>query len=134
MAKLGDLDFAQRGKRWAVGLLMLVIGGAIGYALPQSTASPNSEAGTVTSVSKNQGSAGIQFTFMPNGAAKTVSYTLESPTPWQQQPSGSWRNGQPSCLIPGSTKQSKVTLGVVTISSVGSAPGGSVVVWVECYG
>jgi hypothetical protein len=114
---------------------MLGIGGAIGYALPQHTASPSSAVGTVTFVSKDQGGSGVQFTFKPNGATKTVNYTLENPTPWQQQANGSWHaNGQPSCLVPGSTKPSKVTLGVVTISSVGSAPGGPVVVWVECYG
>ena len=110
---------------------MLGIGGAIGYALPQHTASPRSAAGTVTSVSKDVGGSGVHFAFRPDGTTKAVNYMLEDPTPWQAN--GSWHaNGQPSCLVPGSTKPSKVTLGLVTVSSVGSAPGGSVVVWVEC--
>jgi len=135
MAKMADLDIAQRGKRWGVGLLMLAIGGVIGYALPQNTASPKSLGGTVTFVSKDVGKSGVQFTFKPDGTTKATSYTLENPTPWQQQRNGSWQaNGQPSCLVPGSTKPSRVTLGVVTVSSVGSAPGGPMIVWVECYG
>lgn len=134
MAGLGDLNIAQRGKRWGVGLLMAVIGVAVGYALPQSTASPKSDVGTVTFVSKDTGNSGVQFTFEPSGTTRKVSYTLENPTPWQQA-GGSWQpNGQPACLVPGSTTPSKVTLGVVSVSSVGSAPGGPVVVWVECHG
>jgi hypothetical protein len=132
---VGDLDVTQRARRWGVGLLMLGIGAAIGYALPQSTASPRTAVGTVTSVSKNVGGSAVQLVFKPKGATQTVSYTLEDPTPWQQQANGSWHpTGQPPCLVPGSSKPTPVTLGVVTISSVGSAPGGSMVVWVECYG
>jgi len=135
MAKVADLDIAQRGKRWGVGLMMIAIGAAIGYALPQSTASPRSMTGTVTSVSKSTSRPGLQFTFKPDGSTKTVDYTLQDPTPGQQQPSATWQQiGQPSCLIPGSTKPARATLGVVTVSGVGSAPGGPVVVWVECYG
>src|SRR5215472_5062425 len=126
---VGDLDITQRARRWGIGLLMLGIGGAIGYALPQHTASPRSAGGTVTFVGKDVGGSGVQFAFRPDGATKTVNYMLEDPTPWQAN--GSWHaNGQPSCLVPGSTKPSKVTLGLVTVSSVGSAPGGPVVVWV----
>src|SRR5262245_25069055 len=107
MAKIGvaDLDLTHRAKRWGVGLVMLVIGGAVGYALPQNTASPKSEVGTVTSVSQDASNSGIRLTFKPSSTTTTVSYTLPSPTPWQQRPSGSWQpDGQPSCLVPGSTK------------------------------
>lgn len=135
MAKMGDLDIAQRAKRWGVGLLMLAVGAAIGYALPQSTASPKTAVGTVTFVSKPTGGSGIQFKFQPKGATSTVSYTLENPTPWQLQANGSWHaTGQPPCLVPGSTIPAPVTLGVVTINTGSSAPGGPLVVWVECYG
>jgi hypothetical protein len=137
MAKVGvgDLDITKRGQRWAVGLLMLAIGAAIGYALPQSTASPKSVVGTVISVGKDAGGGGVPFVFKPDGSTKTVSYMYENPTPWLPQPSGTWKsNGQPSCLVPGSTKPVRATLGVVTVSSVSSAPGGPLVVWIECYG
>jgi hypothetical protein len=132
---VGDLDVTQRARRWGVGLLMLGIGAAIGYALPQSNASPRTATGTVTFVSKDAGGSGVQFAFKPKGATSVVNYTLENPTPWQQQANGSWHsNGQPPCLVPGSTTPTPVTLGVVSVSSVGTAPGGPMVVWVECYG
>lgn len=135
MAKMGDLDIAQRAKRWGVGLLMVAVGAAIGVALPNHTASPNAAVGTVTSVNNPTGGSPIQFTFKPKGATSTTNYTLENPTPWQQQANGSWHTtGQPSCLVLGSTTPVPVTLGVVAISGVGSAPGGSLVAWVECYG
>ncbi len=132
---VGDLDIAQRARRWAVGLLMLGIGVAIGYALPQSTASPRTAVGTVMSVTKPAVGTAAQIAFKPKGATSIVHYTLESPTPWQQQADGTWHpTGQPPCLVPGSTTPTPVTLGVVTVSSVGPTPGGSDVVWVECYG
>jgi hypothetical protein len=132
---VGDLDITQRARRWGIGLLMLGIGAAIGYALPQNTASPRTATGTVTSVSKAANGSGVQFVFKPKGAAQTVNYTLVDPTPWQQQATSQWQHaGQPSCLVPGSTTPTPVTLGVVGITSVGSAPGGQMVVWVECYG
>lgn len=132
---VGDLDVTQRARRWGIGLLMLGIGGAIGYALPQSTASPRSLAGTVTFVTKAASGSAVQLGFKPKGATSVVNYTLESPTPWQQQANGPWHStGQPPCLVPGSTKPAPVTLGVVNVNSVGSAPGGAMVVWVECYG
>jgi hypothetical protein len=132
---VSDLDVTQRARRWGVGLLMLAIGAAIGYALPQSTASPRTSTGTVTSVSKATSGSEVQFMFRPKGASQTVPYTLEDPTPWRQQANSQWSTvGAPPCLKPGSSTPTPVTLGVVSISSVGSAPGGQMVVWVECYG
>src|SRR5215469_10461777 len=98
---------------------MIGIGAAIGYALPQSTASPRTAVGTVMSVTKPATGTAVQFAFKPKGATSIVQYTYESPTPWQQQANGTWHlTGQPSCLVPGSTTPTPVTLGVVTISSV----------------
>lgn len=132
---VGDLDVTQRARRWGVGLLMLAIGAAIGYALPQSSASPRTATGTVTSVQQDPSNSGVQIVFKPKGASQTVKYTLEDPTPWQQQANSPWHSvGTPPCLKPGTTTPTPVTLGVVGVSSVGSAPGGQMVVWVECYG
>lgn len=132
---VGDLDITQRARRWGVGLLMLAIGAAIGYALPQNTASPRTATGTVTSVSQATSGSDVQIVFKPKGASQTVSYTLEDPTPWQPQANSPWHSvGAPPCLKAGSTTPTQVTLGVVGVNSVGSAPGGQMVVWVECYG
>lgn len=134
MAGFADLDVMQRARRLSVGVVMLVVGGVVGYALPQSNASPSSETGTVTSVGNSTKDAGIRFTFKPNkGPAQNLR--LQDATPWQGTPSGKWHSkGQPSCIVPGSPTTTTATLGVVTARAVGSAPGRPIVVWVECYG
>jgi hypothetical protein len=134
MAGFGDLDVMQRARRLTVGVVMLVVGGVVGYALPQSNASPSSETGSVTSVGNVTTDAGLRFSFTP-AKGKPQILRLQNPTPWQKTASGQWLSkGQPSCLIAGSTTPVKVTLGIVTAEAVGSAPGGPIVVWVECYG
>jgi hypothetical protein len=133
MAGFGDLAFMQRGRRLVVGAVMLGVGGVVGYALPQSNASPDSETGSVVSVGNVIKDAGVRFDFRPAKGTRQ-SFRLQEATPWQDKPSGHWHaTGLPSCLVPGSTKPVKVTLGVVTARPVGSAPGRPVVVWVECY-
>ncbi len=133
MAGFGDLDFMQRSRRLVVGAVMLLLGGVVGYALPQSNASPASEAGSVLSVGNPTKDSGILFDFKPaKGPMET--FRLQAPTPWQDTPSGPWHSkGQPACVVPGSTTPTAATLGVITVGPVGSAPGGSIVAWVECY-
>ncbi|HUZ52184.1 MAG TPA: hypothetical protein VMU94_06615 [Streptosporangiaceae bacterium] len=134
MAGFADLDVMQRARRLSVGVVMLVLGGVVGYALPQSNASPSSETGSVTSVGSTTKDAGLRFSFT---AAKGTpqNLRLQDATPWQKTPTGRWYStGQPTCLAAGSTTPVKVTLGVVTARAVGSAPGRPIVVWVECYG
>lgn len=134
MAGFTDLDVMQRARRLSVGVVMLLVGGVVGYALPQSNASPSSETGTVTSVGNSTKDAGLQLAFKPN-KGPTQDLRLQDATPWQGTPSGKWHpNGRPSCIKPGSTTPATATLGVVTARAVGSAPGGRIVVWVECYG
>lgn len=133
MAGFADLDMMQRARRLTVGFVMLVLGGVVGYALPQSNASPSSETGSVTSVGNTTTDAGLRFSFTAT-KGKPQSLRLQDATPWQKTSSGRWYSkGQPSCLIAGSTTPVKVTLGVVTARPVGSAPGRPIVVWVECY-
>lgn len=132
MAGFSDLNFMQRGRRVVVGAVMLLLGGVVGYALPQNSASPASEAGSVLSVSNTTKDSGTLFDFKPaKGPKKT--FRLQAATPWQRTPSGPWHKGQPACVVPGSTTPKAATLGVVTARPVGSAPGSSIVVWVECY-
>jgi hypothetical protein len=134
MAGFGDLDVMQRARRLTVGVVMLVVGGVIGYALPQSNASPSSEVGSITSVDNTTKDAGLRFSFTPD-KGKPEPLRLQDATPWQKTSTGRWiPAGQPACLVPGSTTAVKVTLGIVTARAVGSAPGRPIVVWVECYG
>ena len=134
MAGFGDLEFMQRGRRVVVGAVMLVLGGVVGYALPQSNASPASDSGKVTSVGNTTKDAGTPFDFQPTKGPRE-SLLLQDGTPWQDTPAGLWhKKGLPTCIVPGPTTPMKATLGIVTARSVGSAPGRSIVVWVECYG
>jgi hypothetical protein len=125
----------QRLRNWFIGAVLIIVGAAVGYALPSSTVSPKSEVGEVLSVRGSIGSAGAGFTFKAKGATGSVRYRLEDPTPWQANSHGTWHStGQPACLVPGSKKKVRVTLGVVKVEPVGSAPGNPTVVWIECYG
>jgi len=125
----------KRLRGWLVGAVLIVVGVLVGYALPQSTVTPKSEVGLVTEVHGSIGSTSASLVFKTKGVAGTVSYPLIDPTPWQASSGGTWHsNGQPPCLIPGSTTPTKVTLGVISVHAVGAAPGGAYVMWVECYG
>jgi hypothetical protein len=128
-------DMAQRLRTWVIGAVLIVIGVLVGYALPRSSVSPSSDAGTVTAVRGTVVSATSKIVFKPKKAkAALVTYTLKNPTPWQATSGGVWHSsGQPTCLRPGSTTPVKATLGVISVSAVGSAPGGPTVVWIECY-
>jgi hypothetical protein len=124
----------QRLRNWFVGAVLIVIGVAVGYALPSSRVSPKSEVGKVMSVHGSIGSPSAGITFKVKGATDLLLYSLKDPTPWQARPHARWHSGgQPSCLVPGSSKPVKATLGVVTVEPVGSAPGNPMIVWIECY-
>lgn len=123
----------QRVRGWLIGAVLIVVGVLVGYALPQNTASPKSEAGEIMSVHGSIASARAAIDFKTKGAG-VVHYALQDPTPWQAVPNGTWHNaGQPSCLVPGSKTPVNVTLGVISVHPVGSAPGHQMVVWIECY-
>ncbi len=120
----------QRFRTWLIGAALIVIGVIVGYALPQNSVSPKSEVGTVTSVHGSMGGTNANVQFKAKGATSSVTYPLDAPTPWQPKSGAPWRtHGQPSCLAAGD----KVTLGVVNVDGVGSAPGGERIIWVECY-
>jgi hypothetical protein len=134
MAGFGDLDFMQRGRRLVVGVAMLVLGGVVGYALPKSDASPNSESGQVVSVGDATKAAGMWFTFKPAGSGQNQRFRLQVPTPWKAKPSDPWRfTGLPPCMVPGSTMPTTATLGLITASVVGSGRDHQMVVSVECF-
>jgi len=119
-----------RLRTWLIGAALIVVGVIVGYALPQNSVSPKSEAGTVVSVKGQLGNPNASLTFKTTGVSGSVTYPLDSPTPWQSKSGATWHSsGTPACLTPGS----KVTLGVVNVDGVGSAPGGKRIIWVECY-
>jgi hypothetical protein len=125
----------QRLRNWFIGAVLVIVGVAVGYALPSNTVSPKSEVGELISVRGGIGSATAGITFKAKGATGSVRYHLEDPTPWLAKPHGTWHmSGQPSCLVPGSKKRVRVTLGVIQVEPVGSAPGNPTVVWIECFG
>ena len=60
-----------------------------------------------------------------------TGYALPSTVPWRNA-YGTWNEGtRPACLRPLSHGQ-HVTLGVVSAQPAGDAPGGDIIVWVEC--
>lgn len=133
MAGISDLEFMQRGRRLVVGVVMLGLGGVIGFALPHSNASPNSVKGSVVSVGNTTKDAGLQIVFQPVKGAKET-FRLQPATPWQKAAGGKWHTkGNPPCVVAGNTSPMAATLGVVNVAGTGNAPGRSVVVWVECY-
>ncbi|MDR2986217.1 MAG: hypothetical protein LBV34_15385 [Nocardiopsaceae bacterium] len=133
MADFGDLAFMQRGRRFVVGVVMLGLGGVIGFALPKSSAAPRVETGTITSVNNATQNAGIHFAVKVKKVDQPEQFWWRDATPWRDK-TGQWhREGRPACLIPGSTAAVKVTVGLVDVAAANSAPGGTVVVWLKCY-
>jgi hypothetical protein len=124
----------QRARSWFISAVLVVIGVIVGYLLPQNNVSPRSEVGKVVSVHGSIGGAKAGIYFKTKGVKGLIRYALENPTPWQASPNAKWHfSGQPSCLKPGSRTPVKVTLGVITVKPVNSAPGSLMVVWIECY-
>jgi hypothetical protein len=128
----------QRARTGFVWVVLVAVGALVGYSWPSNSASPQSLAGTVIFVNPNAGGSGLPgavatFRFKPKkGAVET--FTIEYPLQWQGSPTGRWHHaGEPACLVPGSSRHVRVTLGVVHVSEVGGAPGGPFVTWIECY-
>ena len=101
MAGFGDLDVMQRARRLTVGVVMLALGGVVGYALPQSNASPSSEIGSITSVG-NTTTGRWPALLLHAGQGQVGALRLQDATPWQKtsHPDAGYPKGQPS--LPGS--------------------------------
>jgi hypothetical protein len=136
MAGFGDLEFMQRGRRFAIGIVMLGLGGLIGYALPKSGATPKAETGTIASIDNATQNAGIRFSITLKKVAKPESFRWQDATPWRDK-AGHWHSkGTPTCLEPVATTPAmpvKVTVGVVDVAAANSASARTIVVWVKCY-
>ena len=102
MAGFGDLEFMQRGRRFAIGIVMLGLGGVIGYALPKSDATPKAETGTIASVDNATQNAGIRFSITLKKVAKPESFRWQDATPWRDK-AGHWHSkGTPD--VPGACR------------------------------
>ena len=130
MAGFGDLDVMQRGRRLGVGVVMLVLGGIVGYAWPQSSATPGSQKGEVTAVGNPVANVGVRFTFQPAKAkSPSEQFLLQNGTPWRAKPDRPWRSkGLPPCMVPGAPATAAATIGVVGVRGTAGAQGRSVVV------
>jgi hypothetical protein len=127
------MGFLRRLRLLVVGIVLLGIGGVVGYALPHSRAAPRAQAGSVISVGNVTRAAGLEFWFKPAKGSKE-QFRLQPATPWQKSRSDHWHaKGEPPCLVPGSNTATPVTIGLISTWKVGAASGRSIVVWVECY-
>jgi len=133
MAGVGDLGFMQRGRRFLIGLVMLGVGGMIGYAIPKSNAAPKAETGTISAVDNATAHAGILFRIKVHQAGDPEQFRWQDGTPWRDK-AGRWHDkGTPGCLVPGTATGARITVGVVDAQSASNAPARTVVVWVKCY-
>src|SRR5258708_33283433 len=121
-------ELRKLGRSWLIGVTLIAVGAVVGYALPQNTVSPKSEVGLVTSASPapaGDGTATI-VSFTPRGGTRQT-LLINDFTPWQGKQSGPWSHVSEAPCLSSSATPDRVTLGMVTIHAVGSAPGGTVV-------
>ena len=110
-----------------IAAVLLAGGFWAGRSLSTSTATPRAETGTIGFVSP--GADG--FTIRLSGLHQPTSYALPATVQWRDA-YGNWYEGtRPACMKPGTHGQ-QVTLGVVDTEPAADAPGGPVIVWLEC--
>ena len=133
MAKVSDVT--QRARTWLIWAVLVVVGVVVGQALPQNTATPKAESGTVTAV--NATATGTTFVFRPVVGTKVgtqQSLGLLNSTAWQSKP-GDWHTGGlPSCMSLKPHQTHHLMLGVVAVKGTGTLPDETLVVWVKCEG
>ncbi|MFZ0170523.1 MAG: hypothetical protein WAL04_02465 [Acidimicrobiales bacterium] len=99
-----------------------------GTMLPTGTATPQVITGVVGLV----GGVGNEFYLRPVGSGQPASYGLSDDIPWRDA-HGTWNEGVAAiaCMKPLSHGQ-RITFGVVNAKTEQGAPGGPMVVWLEC--
>jgi hypothetical protein len=111
----------------AAAIILVAAGFWTGKSLTTATLAPTVQTGTVTIVGIN----GDEFTIQLTGQPQLTSYGLSSSTTWRNA-YGVWQQGtRPGCMAPLSHGQ-RIRLGVVSVAPSADAPGGPVVVWIEC--
>src|SRR5215469_16012161 len=107
----GWSSLQSRGRSWLIGAVLLAVGVAVGYTLPQSTVSPKSEIGRVSPASGKVSGPGTVFDFTSNSAGTQKLRFVES-TPWRLTKSAKWNwTGTPPCLTAKNGSSAKITLG-----------------------
>lgn len=119
------------GARWvasgAAGAVLLAAGFWVGVSLTTSTATPQVMTGTVVQVGANAD----EFVFRQGKTGQPTGYGLPVSVQWRNA-YGVWQDGsQPACMRP-LTRGQRITIGVVNTAPVADAPGGPVIVWLEC--
>ena len=117
--------------RWAgygAAAILLASGGFwTGKSLTTPTVTPQVSAGTVGLVSIT----GDALTFQPADGSQATSYALPGLLPWRDS-YGTWHEGGPPACVKPLTHGQRVTIGVINTAPVASAPGGPVIVWLQC--
>jgi len=117
--------------RWAgygAAAILLASGGFwTGKSLTTPTVTPQVSAGTVGLVSIT----GDALTFQPAHGSQATSYALPGLLPWRDS-YGTWHEGGPPACVKPLTHGQRVTIGVINTAPVASAPGGPVIVWLQC--
>jgi hypothetical protein len=120
-----------RRTTWAgygiTGVILLAGGFWGGKSLSTDTATPDARAGTVRLVSIT----GDAFAIQLSGTQGTTSYAMANTMRWRDKYGVWWDGTQPACMKPLSHGQ-HITIGVINAEPAGDAPGGPVVVWIEC--
>ena len=111
----------------AAAILLLAAGFWAGKSLTTATLTPTVQTGTVALVGIN----GDEFAIRLSGQPQLTSYGLPGNITWRNA-YGVWQGGtRPGCMAPLSRGQ-RIRFGVINAAPVGDAPGGPVVVWIEC--
>jgi hypothetical protein len=111
----------------AAGIVLAAGGFWAGKSLTTATLTPSVLSGAVGIV----GVGGDEFTIRLSGQRQLSSYGLTSMVSWRSA-YGIWSQGtRPPCLTPLSHGQ-RITFGIINAAPVADAPGGPVVVWIEC--
>jgi hypothetical protein len=111
----------------AAAILLVAAGFWAGKSLTTATLTPTVQTGTVDLVGIN----GDEFTIRLSGERQLTSYGLPGNITWRNA-YGVWQLGtRPGCMAPLSRGQ-HISLGLVNAAPVADAPGGPVIVWIEC--
>lgn len=109
------------------GVILAAAGFWAGKSLTTATVAPTVQTGTVTLVNAD----GDEFAIRLGGQSQQTGYALPANVSWRNA-YGAWNQGrQPQCMRPLSHGQ-RITIGVISTMPVAGAPGGQVVVWIEC--
>jgi hypothetical protein len=116
---------------WTATSIAAVIAAAAGFwggkVLTPTVVRPQVMSGIVGLV----GVQGDEFTFRSNGTGPVTGYGLPGPVQWRNSYGVWFDTGRPACMRPLSHGQ-HIRLGVVSAAPVADAPGGPVIVWLEC--